>query len=136
MEQVISTGEPAEVSALLKRMDEPSAVIRQLTGCYGGRRRRAETNQQFFDWEQDLDNNGLFRMTVPLLHAAYTGNTSMFSTVYLAIRANLRPQQVSHDQRFVGGCWYVESPTDHAYVVLLFCPKLVSRSRRVPGQTQ
>lgn len=86
MEQAISTGDLEEVSALIKSTNEPSAVVRLLTGCYGGRRREDEERDRG-DFKDDPDQNGLLRMTTPLLHAAHTGNTSMFSTVYGAIQA-------------------------------------------------
>eukprot|EP00903_Cladosiphon_okamuranus_P019126 g17596.t3 len=89
MEDAISSGVPENVSGLLDRMDNASA-IRQLTGCYGGRGSKFEPHK---------DDKGLGRMTVPLLHAAYTGNTSMFSTVLGAMEAKLRVQQV---KRMVG----------------------------------
>lgn len=88
IEQAISTGDPHGVSALLDSMDDASA-IRQLTGCYGGGRHEGDVPGL-----EGKDDNGLFRMTVPLLHAAYTGNIAMFETVHRAMRAKLRVQQV------------------------------------------
>lgn len=60
MEQAISTGDPAKVSAHLNGMDKSSA-FRQLIGCYGGRT---------FVWEPRPDDRGIFGMTVPILLAA------------------------------------------------------------------
>lgn len=80
MERAISSGDPEKVSALLDSMDKAPA-IRQLTGCYGGR-------------GYTEDDNGLHGMTVPILHAAYTGNVSMFLSVHDAMRKTLRNQQV------------------------------------------
>lgn len=87
MEMAISSGAPEEVTgllALLNNMNKAS-VTRELTGCYGGKRGSPPR----------ADENGLFRMTVPLLHAAFTGSTAMFSTVLRAMRAKLRAQQAS-----------------------------------------
>lgn len=85
MESAICSAVPAEVTALLDLLRNMSkaSMDRELTGCYGGRRGNPPR----------VDDNGLFRMTVPLLHAAFTGSTGMFSTVLGAMRANLRPQQ-------------------------------------------
>lgn len=87
MEMAISSGAPEEVTgllALLQSMNKAS-ITRELTGCYGGKRGNPPR----------ADENGLFRMTVPLLHAAFTGSTAMFSTVLRAMRAKLRVQQAS-----------------------------------------
>lgn len=86
MEQAISTDVPEEVSALLSRLDKASAA-RQLTGCYGG---GPGANRLF----RRKDGNGLVRMTVPLLHAALTGNVKMFLAVHSAMQKMLRTQQV------------------------------------------
>eukprot|EP00752_Nemacystus_decipiens_P011600 g10301.t1 len=85
MEQAISSGEPSNVNALLSRTDGDSER-RQLMGCYGGRGEGSHHKK---------NDNGLFKMTTPLLHAAYTGNLSMFSTVYDAMRLKLRKKQVN-----------------------------------------
>lgn len=85
MEHAISTGSIEQVSEFLARLHKSSAA-KQLTGCYGGRavgKRRC------------TDDNGLFRMTVPLLHTAYTGNAGIFSIVYRAMRDKLRTHQVT-----------------------------------------
>lgn len=86
MGQVISSGNPEKVSAHLGSMEKASA-IRQLTGCYGGRGNIASSNSK-------KDDHDLYRMTVPILHAAYTGNTSIFSSVHDAMRETLTVQQV------------------------------------------
>lgn len=86
IELEICTGDTKNVSALLDSVDKAFA-IRQLTGCYGGGR---DLQNGF----ASRDSNGLFAMTVPLLHAAYTGDTSMFSTIHGATREKLRAQQV------------------------------------------
>ncbi|CAM9163107.1 unnamed protein product [Ectocarpus fasciculatus] len=91
MESAICTAVPAEVTALLDLLRNMSkaSMDRELTGCYGGRRGNPPRR----------DDNGLFRMTVPLLHAAFTGSTGMFSTVLGAMRGNLRPQQARDVRR-------------------------------------
>ncbi|CAN0212826.1 unnamed protein product [Ectocarpus sp. 6 AP-2014] len=91
MESAICSAVPAEVTALLDLLRNMSkaSMDRELTGCYGGRRGNPPR----------VDDNGLFRMTVPLLHAAFTGSTGMFSTVLGAMRANLRPQQARDVRR-------------------------------------
>ncbi|CAM9247540.1 unnamed protein product [Scytosiphon promiscuus] len=88
MEQAICSGDPDEVSALLSRLDKVSA-IKQLTGCYGGRPVRYSMS-----YDPVEDGRGLFRMTNPLLHAARTGITSMFSAVHGAMQEKLRARQV------------------------------------------
>ena len=120
MQQAISTGDPAQVSAYLSSMDKPSAV-RQLTGCYGG-------------WPPAFgprpDGKGLFRMTAPLLHAAYTGNTAIFSNVHDAMRRKLRNQQVrllqtsvssgGLEQLCTGSGWHLATPN---FIPFSFHPK-------------
>lgn len=85
MESAICTGTPEEVRALLALLESmnKNAIARELTGCYGGRRGHPPR----------VDENGLFRMTVPLLHAALTGSTAMFSTVLNAVRVKLTARQ-------------------------------------------
>lgn len=87
MEMAISSGAPEEVTGLLALLESmnKASITRELTGCYGGKRGNPPR----------ADENGLFRMTVPLLHAAFTGSTAMFSTVLRAMRAKLRAQQAS-----------------------------------------
>eukprot|EP00903_Cladosiphon_okamuranus_P011433 g10773.t2 len=90
MGQAIATGAPEEVTTLLKRLgriSDNAEAVRQLTGCYGG-------GNWFPIRRRGQDSNGLFRLTAPILHAAHTGNTLMFSTVYGAMRDKLRAQQV------------------------------------------
>eukprot|EP00752_Nemacystus_decipiens_P012128 g10753.t1 len=86
MEMAISSGAPDEVTGLLALLESmnKASTTRELTGCYGGKRGSPPR----------ADENGLFRMTVPLLHAAFTGSTAMFSTVLRAMRTKLRAQQV------------------------------------------
>lgn len=74
------------MSTLLEAMDKASA-IRQLTGCYGGR--GIGIGNHYVE-----DANGLFGMTVSLLHAAYTGNILVFSTLLGSMRDTLRDQKV------------------------------------------
>lgn len=87
MEMAISSGSPEEVTGLLALLNSinKASVTRELTGCYGGKRGNPPR----------VDENGLFRMTVPLLHAALAGKTAIFSTVLSAMRAKLRAQQVN-----------------------------------------
>lgn len=87
MEMAISSGAPEEVTGLLALLESmnKASITRELTGCYGGKRGNPPR----------ADENGLFRMTVPLLHAAFTGSTAMFSTVLRAMRVKLRAQQAS-----------------------------------------
>ncbi|CAM9247314.1 unnamed protein product [Scytosiphon promiscuus] len=88
MEQAICTGDPDEISTLLSRLDKVPA-IKQLTGCYGGRLSQYRRYPVLVE-----DGHGLRRMTNPLLHAARTGTTSMFSTVHGAMQEKLRARQV------------------------------------------
>ncbi|CAN0095471.1 unnamed protein product [Scytosiphon promiscuus] len=88
MEQAINTGDPDEVWALLSRLDKVPA-IKELTGCYGGRSSPNTMLRVFVE-----DGHGLRRMTNPLLHAARTGITSMFSAVHGAMQEKLRARQV------------------------------------------
>ena len=92
MEQAIATGDPEHVSALLEALKKRSkaTLVGQLTGCYGG----AGPDPQSLRDERKIDVNGLFPMAVPILHAAYSGSTSIFSIVYGAMQDNLRAQQV------------------------------------------
>lgn len=85
MQTAISSGSPEEVTALLAILESmnKASITRELTGCYGGKRGHPPR----------VDEHGLFRMTVPLLHAAFTGSTRMFSTVLDAMRAKLRAPQ-------------------------------------------
>lgn len=85
MQSAISSGAPEEVTALLAILESmnKAAISRELTGCYGGRRGNPPR----------VDEDGLFRMTIPLLHAAFTGSTRMFNTVLGAMRAKLRAPQ-------------------------------------------
>lgn len=92
--QAICTGDPEAVSAFLDGIDSASA-IRQLVGGYGGGRKIDKVGRKVDKDVLRKDDQGLFRMTVPLLHAAYTGNIAMFSTVLGAMRAKLRAQQVN-----------------------------------------
>jgi len=86
MQAAISSGAPEEVTALLAILESmnKASITRELTGCYGGRRGNPAR----------ADERGLFRMTVPLLHAAFTGSTRMFYTVLASVRAKLRAPQV------------------------------------------
>ncbi|CAM9407991.1 unnamed protein product [Scytosiphon promiscuus] len=93
MEQAICTGDPGEISALLSGLDKISAV-KQLTGCYGGRPSHERINDDPVE-----DGHGLFRMTNPLLHAAHTGITSIFSAVHGAMQDKLRARQVKMEVR-------------------------------------
>lgn len=95
MEMAISSGAPEEVTGLLALLESmnKASVTRELTGCYGGQRGNPPR----------ADENGLFRMTVPLLHAAFTGSTAMFATVLGAMRAKLKAQQASPVSRCLFG---------------------------------
>ncbi len=85
MQSAISSGAPEEVTALMAILESmnKASITRELTGCYGGRRGNPPR----------VDEHGLFRMTMPLLHAAFTGSTRMFHTVLGAMRAKLRAPQ-------------------------------------------
>lgn len=87
MESAICTGSVREVKAVLDILGNmgKASIIKELTGCYGGRRGHPPR----------ADDNGLFRMSVPLLHAALTGSIEVFMTVLGAMRVYLRAQQAS-----------------------------------------
>ncbi|CAM9510922.1 unnamed protein product [Scytosiphon promiscuus] len=86
MESAICTCSVREVKALLDLLVDMGkvSIIKELSGCYGGRRGHPPR----------ADDNGLYRMSVPLLHASLTGNVEIFMTVLGAMRVHLRAQQI------------------------------------------
>jgi len=99
MELAIGTGDPGLVASFLHSLDKTSAAS-QLTGCYGGRYLEVEGRGA----QRDANEHGLVPMTTPLLHAARTGSTAMFSAVFSAMRDRLWAKQVRNACPWVCGC--------------------------------
>ena len=79
----IQSGIPEAVSVLLDGMTDDAQRVAQLTRRYGG----TSTG--------DMDDDGLFDGTNPILHAALVFNSDIFGLILTAMNRFLAPRQVS-----------------------------------------
>lgn len=78
----IQRGHPEAVQQLLGALSGREA-IEELTKTYGG----VVQDEGVDEDDPVADENGLYQGTSPILHAAKTGKTSMFSAIRNAMRA-------------------------------------------------
>ena len=100
----VQNGDPEAFKSWLDAMSSVEA-IEELTKTYGG------VQNEEVEAKLVADENGLYQGTSPILHAAKTGNTSMFSAILDAMRARqviLFPyyQQRAFSDRVGGGRGY------------------------------